>query len=446
MNSTDLVVRCEFFRSYDKEFYTFMPKIDVSAFHLPQLRLLGAAYKKDPLDKLFWVDFAFLEEEFPLEELALLDNGRLLQVRNLLKISGAPLAFQFKGVPEKTMTQGRRLYDAAWPIQFERKAYFVPLGAQNKRPQGDKFRLRCELIDPLGILVTLKWVEGPGGKALAAVSAEKPFPCLIGLGYTLESERKEVLEVALLTSGAVESRDLADYVAKVFRYPGLPSVNALYSVNLRVNGWVILPPPLKNEEFEDSEVSGNVRIMQKALGHFAKKMRNACAQPGGMDRESAKERMALPLPVFEMLAQRLVDDGVLRKKGNWYLPVGDPKEYLSPLAKSLLERLEAAGMSGIDISIEKNEVLKKTLTDLVRMDLAVQTESPWVYANSAWASLRRSLCGRGTLGKAWKIAEVKEQLQCSRKPLLGILNLLESEGYVEWREDCRVVIRETEDQ
>ncbi|NNM67793.1 MAG: hypothetical protein HKM06_07275, partial [Spirochaetales bacterium] len=221
---------------------------------------------------------------------------------------------------------------------------------------------------------------------------------------------------------------------------------ALYSVNLRVNGWVILPPTLRNEEFEDSEASGSVRIMQKALGHFSKKMRNACAQPGGLDRDAARERMALPQPVFEMLAQHLIQDGTLRKKDSWYLPVGNPKEFLSPLAKSLLDRLETAGLSGIDISIEKNEVLKKTLTDLVRMDLAVQTESPWVYANSAWAGIRRTLCGRGTLGKAWKIAEVKEELQCSRKPLLGILNLLESEGYVEWREDCRVVIQEAEDE
>jgi len=76
------------------------------------------------------------------------------------------------------------------------------------------------------------------------------------------------------------------------------------------------------------------------------------------------------------------------------------------------------------------------------MDLAVATETPWIYGRAGWAILRSQVCGPGTLGREWKIAEVKELLDISRKPILGILNQLEKEGWLERKEDHRLVVKE----
>ena len=418
-----------------------MSKNAVPLFQLPFIRLTGQPYKKHPEDKLYWVDFEFEGQEFRLADLAILESGRWLEVRAVHR-EASKQSLQFKGVPEKVMQNGRRLYDASWPISYERKAYLVPLGAQNRRLKDSNVRLKGGLLDPEGLSVQLKWVDAPSGKFLATVSAERKFPCLIGANYQVENDKGETLDTVLLTAGTVTARDLADYLAKTFRFPGQPSTKALYSVNLRVNGWAILPPPLWAEEFEESEGEQGVRVMRKAFEHFSKKMRNACAQPGGLDETALKERMALPPAVFRYLTFRLVQSSLLRKKEDWYLPVGSPETFLSPLAKGILKRLESQGLAGMDLSTTTDDLLRVTLLQLARMDLAVLTESPWVYSLEAWDDIRHRLCGEGRLGTAWKIVEVKDILGCSRKPLLGVLNKLEEEGYLNWRDDARVVVRE----
>jgi hypothetical protein len=263
-----------------------------------------------------------------------------------------------------------------------------------------------------------------------------------GPQYTLEPAGDTPLDLALVTCGLVEPRDLSDFVKKTFRFPGLPTVNALYSIGLRVHGYAVLPPPLWEEEFEETVGAEGVRVMTKAWAHFTKKARNAAAQPGGISEADLKARMELPWSVYAFLTKKMVDDGELRLKEGYFLPVADPESYLSPIAKKALSQLDEKGVHGIDLANEPNALFAKTYRDLARMDLAVLTETPWVYGRAGWAGLRTPLCGPGTLGRQWKIADVKELLDISRKPVLGILNKLEEEGWLEHQDDCRLVIKE----
>ena len=187
-----------------------MSKNAVPLFQLPFIRLTGQPYKKHPEDKLYWVDFEFEGQEVRLADLAILESGRWLEVRAVHR-EASKQSLQFKGVPEKVMQNGRRLYDASWPISYERKAYLVPLGAQNRRLKDSNVRLKGGLLDPEGLSVQLKWVDAPSGKFLATVSAERKFPCLIGANYQVENDKGETLDTVLLTAGTVTARDLADY-------------------------------------------------------------------------------------------------------------------------------------------------------------------------------------------------------------------------------------------
>ena len=152
--------------------------------------------------------------------------------------------------------------------------------------------------------------------------------------------------------------------------------------------------------------------------------------------------MELPEAVFEFLTKKLVEDGEMRTTEGYYLPVADPETYLSPIAKKALVQLDECGEGGVDLENEPNALFKKTYQELARMGLGVATETPWVYGRAGWASLRAKLCGPGTLGRQWRIADVKDLLGVSRKPILGVLNRLEVEGWVERREDHRLVVRE----
>jgi ribosomal protein S19E (S16A) len=122
--------------------------------------------------------------------------------------------------------------------------------------------------------------------------------------------------------------------------------------------------------------------------------------------------------------------------------VADPESYLSPIARKALSQLEDLGVLGVDIENEPNTLFQKTYRELARMDLAVATETPWVYGRTGWAAMRAKVCGPGTLGREWRIAEVKDLLEVSRKPILGILNKLEEEGWLERKEDHRLVVKE----
>lgn len=418
-----------------------MSKIPVRLFRLPTLSLSGRPWRA-PDDKLFWVNFTFDGLPFVLDELGVLETGRTLRGRNFQTAPDGKTRFQFKGIPEKALSPGLHLYDAAWPVRHEKKAYLVPLGAQNQTVNAARGMLKGALLPPEGVEVDIKKIDAGGGKFLLAVNCRKDLPCLVGQQYTLEPAGDAVLDTALVTCGAVEPRDLADFVKKTFRFPGLPTVNALYSIGLRVNGFAVLPPPLWEEEFEETVGRDGVRVMTKAWAHFAKKARNAAAQPGGIRDDALKTKMALPEPVYAFLIAKLVEDGELKQKEGHVLPAADPQTYLSPVARKALSQLEDQGAAGVDIENEPSPLFKKTYLDLARMDLAVATETPWIYGLSGWGLLRTQICGPGTLGKQWRIADVKDLLGVSRKPILGILNKLEEEGWLERKEDHRVVVKE----
>lgn len=419
-----------------------MPKIPVRMFRLPTLTLVGRPWRAGDDDKLFQVNFTFDALPFPLGDLAVLETGRTLKARNFQTGSDGRTRFQFKGIPEKAMTPGLHLYDADWPVRHENKAYLVPLGAQNQTVNGSKGRLKGSLLPPEGLEVELKKVDAGAGKFLLAVHSRKVIPCLTGQQYTVEPEGDAPLDTALVTCGVLEPRDLADFVKKTFRFPGLPTVNALYSIGLRVHGYAVLPPPLWEEEFEETVGKDGFRVMTKAWDHFAKKARNAAAQPGGILEDELRKKMALPGPILTFLTEKLVEDGVLKAKDGHYLPVAAPETYLSPVARKALNQLDDQSVHGVDIENEPSTLFRKTYLDLARMDLAVATETPWIYGLPGWAQIRARLCGPGTLGREWRIAEVKELLDTSRKPILGILNKLEEEGWLERREDHRRVVKE----
>ena len=415
-----------------------MPKIPVRMFQLPTLTLTGSPYHPED-DKLAWVDFRFDTGGFEPKELALLDSGRTLRVRQL-DVRGQSSKFQFKGVPEKTMKPGTRLYDPRWPVRHENRAYLVPLAdAPANVSQG---RLKSPLLPEGGILVDLKRIEAGGGKFLLAVSARHEFPCLSGQIYIVESEGQKPWDAALVTCGALEPRDLDDFLRKTFRFPGAPTVNALYSIGLRVHGYTVLPPPLWQDDFEETVGADGVRMMTKAWGQLSKKARNAAAQPGGISQQELEQRMRLPEPVLTFLTGKLVADGDLKLADGFYLPTAAPETYLSPVAQRLLTQLNALGEYGVDLETEHNPLYSKTYRALARMTLAVTTETPWIYSLGGWTALRSKLCGGGFLGREWRIAEVKDVLNCSRKPILGILNKLEEEGWLERKEDHRLVVKE----
>ena len=411
-------------------------------FRLPTLSLTGQPWRVADDDKLFWVNFTFDSLPFVLDDLAVLETGRDLRARNFQTAPDGKTRFQFKGIPEKAMVPGLHLFDASWPVRHEKKAYLVPLGAQNQTLNASKGLLKGSLLPAEGVEVEIKKIDGGGGKFLIALTARKGIPCLTGQQYTLEPTGDQPVDTALLTCGSVEPRDLADFVKKTFRFPGLPTVNALYSIGLRVNGYAVLPPPLWEEEFEETVGKDGVRVMTKAWAHFAKKARNAAAQPGGIADEDLKKKMELPRPIYEYLTGKLVADGELRLKDGYFLPVADPQSYLSPVARKALSQLAERGVDGVDIENEPSTLFKKTYLDLARMDLAVATETPWIYGLPGWAILRTKVCGPGTLGRQWRISEVKDLLQVSRKPILGILNQLEKEGWLERKEDHRLVVKE----
>ena len=406
------------------------------------MTLVGKPWRVGDDEKLFWIAAQFDGAPFEFDHLALLSTGRTLRAKGVQATPDGNVKFQFKGIAEKALLPGLKLYNAAWPVRHEKKLYGIPLGAQNQKWNPGPARLRGSLLPPEGVEVDVKRIEAAEGKDIVVLTTMGALPALVGAVYTLEPKEGAPFDFALLTAGLLAPRDLADYIKKAYKFPGLPTVNALYSIGLRVHGSVVLPPPLWGEEFQETVGKDAVRFMDKAWVQFTKRARNAAAQPGGIAEDELRRSLALPAPTLDFLLEKMAVNGELRKVKEYWLPNADPLSYLSPLAKKTLESLNASAVAGIDLSSGLSPVLSRTYQALTRMGLAVETETPWIYGLSGWDEIRTKLCGPGTLAREWKIAEVKELLDVSRKPLLGILNRLEEEGWLERREDCRVVIKE----
>lgn len=357
------------------------------------------------------------------ERLYHVESGRTVRLKER-SLEGEVLRINAQGLMRGRFRAGDRLLDPSYPVVWHEEGIFLPQGAMNRGWDREKGALMGFLVRRGGIPVHVRTLQDHSGKRLLHVRC-RGVSLLPGAAYWLEHGDQRV-DLALLAAGPFREKDEGLLLRLAFRFPGLLHLKAYYAVNLRLRGWVVLPPELYEEAFEDSQGEGAVRVMERSLRYWLDRLSRAARRPGGLVPEEVQADFGLPPPVGDFLLGRLEREGRLVRRMGRYEPPGDPRQRLSLYARTVLRRLEARGEGGLKASTLKQPLERRGLEELVQAGLAVRLEEDWHLAagveKAALLKLRQA--GRAQ----WDLPSLRGLLPDSRAYLVALIHHWEAKG------------------
>jgi len=131
---------------------------------------------------------------------------------------------------------------------------------------------------------------------------------------------------------------------------------------------------------------------------------------------------------------------IIEKDGRYFAGDSITEDTLSEEKKSILKELLESGLGGIEIDKMKNDLQKKHLKDLIKLDFAVSLDGNIIYHRDIYNDCRdRVMALFESLDKI-TVPEAKDAVGLSRKYILPLLNRIESDGLIKRLGDFRIKV------
>ncbi len=365
------------------------------------------------------------------------ETGRVILVKEAISRDG-DWQVTAKGLAQGLFRAGDRFLDSAYPASWAPEGLFLPQGAMNQGWEQDRATLLGPLVRHGGVPVTVRLLSGKDQKKLFHLSCRGVL-LLPGAPYFIEHGSRKV-ELVLLAAGPFRDKDLDLLTSKAFRFPGLLSLRAIYSINLRHRGWVLLPPELWDESFDEALGERGVRVMRRTLDFWHRKLVRRSRIPGGFSLGDLEKDFGLPMAVGEFLTRDLVNRGELRYSEGRYESSIAAERRLSPYAQTVLHRLQQKRLSGLHRAAFRQELELKGLDELQRLGLILSLEGEWYLSLKSYRAILETLAAQQK--RSWTLSELREVLEPSRAFLMALLKEMVARGHID-REEGGWSLRQT---
>ncbi|MBU1081100.1 MAG: SelB C-terminal domain-containing protein, partial [Spirochaetes bacterium] len=191
---------------------------------------------------------------------------------------------------------------------------------------------------------------------------------------------------------------------------------------------------------------------------YAEAVAAAAAEPGGLSRATGESIFASVLgaasrqadslagaraadskSAFEASVSRLEAQKALSRNGAAWTVPGSARA-LSPAERETLERLVAAGTSGLEPGKTAQREDARPLKALCSFGEAVPLDGGIFFSRAAYEACSAAILRGRKPGDRFTVPEAKERSALSRKYILPLLNRMESKGLVKRSGDERIVL------
>jgi len=270
-----------------------------------------------------------------------------------------------------------------------------------------------------------------GDKAVI-LSSRVPFLQIPGQIYTLRAGSREG-ECLLLMAEPWTTEELGKMKSRMDKITNFPGEEAVFSMNLRVRGAVMVPDHLQDAAFDGSVRLGNwvimSRIYDKAVSTVVKRARAEM----GVSEDELSSLLTLPLRLCRDICDLLIkEEKIIRRKGTLFNHCDDHRDFLSPMSRQWLEQLTEAGSEGLPL--KETIKLGKRVDAMERRGL-IRVFETHVVEEQAFTSLLDSLYKELPRDRSFEMTDLKGVLNLSRSRLLLLLSVLEEEGKISSTED-----------
>ncbi len=348
----------------------------------------------------------------------LFPGGESLRMKSA-RSDGAGRVLEVKGISRSMMKSEGILVSEDQPATEGRKALILWI----KKPRATESMTLC-LRDNPGLKSPAR-VSAAEGSGAVILSSRLPFVQIPGQIYTVSNGSQDG-EFLLLMADPWSADELKKMKARLAKNKNFPGEEAVYSMNLRIRGAVALPPSLVTSDFDGALRFGSWAVMDRIYGKALSLMEKRSRSEEGLAIDDLPALTGLPLTLCREIAETLVNEGkLLRRKGYLINSCEDHRDFLSPMSRMWLEKLEAAGEEGLPI--KESFPLGDRLQALERRGLLRAFES-FVINEESYKRQSRRILEALPGDRDFEMTDIKGFDNLSRSRLLAFLQAMEDDG------------------
>ncbi len=140
----------------------------------------------------------------------------------------------------------------------------------------------------------------------------------------------------------------------------------------------------------------------------------------------------------ELLPLAMKEHTIIEKDGRYFSGDSITEETLPEGSRKLLDEILESSTKGIELSREKDDLRKKTIKELIRMDFLISLDGNIIYHRDVYNSSKEKIMDLFDTMEKISISDARDAIDISRKYMLPLLNRIEREGLLKRVGDFRI--------
>jgi hypothetical protein len=269
---------------------------------------------------------------------------------------------------------------------------------------------------------------GKGGR-VCRITAEKPFLQMPGRIYHVSGKGAQA-ECVLLMAEPFTQEQAKLITKRVHKFGNFPGPDSIYSMNLRVRGFLCLPEQLAGKEYEGALRKGNWLIMDRLCEKWQKLIQKRADSETGVKESDLRDLLEGPEALVRELISELIETRKISRHRGYLVNVSDsPEEFLSPMTRSFYDELVQSAEEGLNMK----DALAKGRPDmpeiLQRRGLARKLDQ-LLLAEESYVVLRDRILEMIPKDRPFDLSDFTGSGFLSRSRLLLFLDEMERDGLI----------------
>ena len=262
---------------------------------------------------------------------------------------------------------------------------------------------------------------------VSKITGNFPFLQIPGQLYCVSGEDYSG-EFVLLMGEPFTDSQMKDLSRRVNKYGNFPGPVHIYSMNLRVRGYVQVPPGIVPDGFQGALPLGDWFVMSRTLEKWKALIEKRACHEAGLAESELPGLLDIPEALREAVLGDLISKHIVyRIKGALLNCTDTPEQFLAPMTRSYLNDLKNLSTGGLNLR-EKSSPGRPDLPDiLVKRNLAKKLENI-LYSAEAFEELVSQVKEILPSGQAFDLGDLTGKTSLSRSRLIALLDAMEEEG------------------
>ena len=354
----------------------------------------------------------------------LFPSGKGVQLKKTSPQDSSPFfLLELKGLSASDINKGAFLIPASYGAVEGKKALVVWKGTP---PDSRGYDLKIRDLPSYDIKSR---VSSNKKERVSQISGREPFLQLPGRIYCLELEGQRS-ECVLLMAEPFTPDQVKQMIKRVNKFGNFPGPDSIYSMNLRVRGYVRLPEGEKDLSFDGAFRKGSWYIMSRLCDKWTSTIEKRARSEAGIRESELSELLDCPVSLVQVLVDGLIEKKRVFRNRGYLINVSDSSEqFLSPMTKAFWKELKQAGSEGMG-SRELAAVGRSDLPEILQRRGLARMLDTLLLSEEAYCSLVDRILPLLPKDRSFDLSDLTTVSDLSRSRLIQILDEMENDGVI----------------